>query len=430
MFIENRITKIARPAAISLAVLYVVMMALGLALETAAGSYFAGTEPLAVIVEVSVMTIWIVVGFLIVSRSPGHPVGWVWLLIPVIVAVDHLTWGLAYYGLNTNPGSLPGVSAAIVWNYWNGRTIGILPLTLLFLLFPTGKPLSRHWGWLAWISVGALAIHLPVAAIAPVPIGELPFPLDLLGAGKSLKSFLTPLFWISGVLLVGGAILATISLGIRLRQSVGVERQQIKWFVYAAAFFIPGVFLIIVSRIQRVMSEDVVFTIGVGLTLIAITGMAVASAVAILRYRLWDIDIIIRRTLIYGSLTVVLALLYFGVVTLLQGLVTVISGQSSPVVTVVSTLVIAALFTPLRRRIQDLIDRRFYRQKYDAEKIILSFLVQSRDEVDIDELAIRLLAVVDDTLKPESVSLWLRSRKDRSAKDYHLRRESVNSLYP
>ncbi|MDX1437416.1 MAG: hypothetical protein R3335_11425, partial [Anaerolineales bacterium] len=305
------IPKQARRVAYSAAGLYAGMMVVGLALETAAGSYFAGTEPLAVLVELLVMTVWTAAGFLLVSRRPAHPVGWIWLFTPIIVAADHLTWGLAYYGSITNPGSLPGVQAAIVWQYWNGRTIGILPLTLLFLLFPTGRPLSRRWGQLGWVSLGALLIHIPVAAFAPAPISDLPFPLDVLGASASLRASLAPIYWLTGLIPVLCALLATASLILRLRQSQGVERQQIKWFVFAAAFFIPGTLLIIISGIQRVIPQNLLFTLGVAVTLVAVAGMAVASAIAILRYRLWDIDIIIRRTLVYGLLTGTLVAIYF-----------------------------------------------------------------------------------------------------------------------
>ena len=143
-------------------------------------------------------------------------------------------------------------------------------------------------------------------------------------------------------------------------------------------------------------------------------GVPISIAVAILRYRLWDMDIVIRRTLVYGALTLTLALVYFGSVILLQSLVAAVGGQQTAVVTVISTLFIAALFTPLRRRLQNDIDRRFFRKKYDAEKVVAAFGSSLREEVDLDDLQVQIVSVVDETLQPEFSSLWLRPAKDRS----------------
>ena len=405
---KSRIIRNARTIASALLGLYLVLMSAGLALEIAAGSYFAGGELLSAVAEFILMTVWSIVGVLIVSRQPQHPVGWVWLLTPIIVAMDNLAWGYAYFGLFTNPGSLPGVNLMILWNYWTGRTVGLVPLTVLFLMFPTGRPLSSGWGMLAWIAAGAVAVHVPLAAVAPYPISYFPFPRDILGASESIQSLVSPLRWITGAMPVLCALLATLSLMLRLHQSRGVERQQIKWFVYAAAFFIPGTFLIIFSGIQDILSQNLLFTIGVGLTLISITGMSVTSAIAILRYRLWDIDIIIRRTLQYSFLSVTLISVYLAVVFLLQNIFTAISGQTSPIAIVISTLVIAALFNPLRVRLQDFIDRRFFRRKYNTELLIDRFSRTARDEPDLEVLSMRLIKVVQDTMEPEQISFWLR----------------------
>jgi hypothetical protein len=406
---KTLITKNARFIAFFLMGLYLLLMSTGLALQIAAGSYFAGEARLDAVAELALMLVWSMVGALLVSRQPQHPVGWVWLIVPIIVAIDNLTWGYAYYGLFTNPGSLPAVNLMVLWNYWTGRTLGLVPLTVLFLVFPTGRPLSRRWGWLAWIAAGSVAIYMPLSVIAPYPISYFPFPLDILGASAALKAWVSPLRWLAGVIPVLCALLATASLGVRLRRSRGIERQQLKWFVYAAAFFIPGTFLIIISGLQQVIPQNLLFAIGIGVTLLSISGMAVASAIAILRYRLWDIDIIIRRTLVYGALTATLVLVYYASVLLLQNLIATFTQQSqSPLVIVISTLLIAALFTPLRRRIQNGIDRRFYRRRYDAEQTLDAFAARLRQEVNLDQISHSLLAIAAESMQPEHASLWLK----------------------
>jgi hypothetical protein len=182
-----------------------------------------------------------------------------------------------------------------------------------------------------------------------------------------------------------------------------VEKQQIKWFAFAALLFGLQLFTDNITELSQPW-ESLKETLGLLI-------LPLGIGIAILRYRLWDIDIIIRKTLVYGALTLTLALVYFGSVVLLQSLVTAVGGQQSGVVTVISTLLIAALFTPLRRRIQNDIDRRFYRKKYDAEKTLAAFRENLRQEVDLEELSARLLAIIEETMQPEHCSLWLRKAK-------------------
>ncbi len=203
-------------------------------------------------------------------------------------------------------------------------------------------------------------------------------------------------------------LLAFTSLLVRLRRSRGVERQQIKWFVPAASLFPPT---LLALGLGSVLDVQPLILFAFALGQIAFTVMAIASGIAILRYRLFDIDIIIRRTLVYTLLTGALTLLYFGAVTLLQGAFRGLSGQNSPVAIVLSTLLIAALFSPVRRRIQRFIDRSFYRRKYDAAKTLAEFAASSRNEVDLEQLAAELMRVVQYTVEPVTLSLWLKQEE-------------------
>ena len=213
---------------------------------------------------------------------------------------------------------------------------------------------------------------------------------------KALLYTLTPLLY--------GA--ATLAVFLRLRRAVGVERQQIKWFAYSAAIFAIGVVLIV---IPLAIDTPPWYEWAATAIFAAISpAIAISIGIAILRYRLYDIDVLINRTLVYGSLTVTLVALYFGGIVVLQRVFVLLTGQQSTLAVVASTLLIAALFTPLRRRIQSFIDRRFYRRKYDAAKTLEAFSAKLRDETDLEALSDDLVGVVRETMQPAHASLWLR----------------------
>jgi hypothetical protein len=256
--------------------------------------------------------------------------------------------------------------------------------------------------------VVALTVGTISAALLPGPIEWLrPIhnPLGVEGA----RGFLGPVASISEKLENGVlALVAAASLLLRLRLATGKERQQIKWFAYAATVVSGS--LILTYTVSAAMDARWIARVSFGILVVGILGLSIAMGVAILRYRLYDIDLIINRTLVYGSLTVMLIALYFGSIVVLQGAFVAITGERSTLAVVASTLAIAALFHPLRRGVQAFVDRRFYRSKYDAAKTLDSFSSRLREETDLDSLSDEVLGVVTETVQPAHASLWLRPR--------------------
>jgi hypothetical protein len=357
-----------------------------------------------------------VVGALLVAKRPANPVGWVMAAVALIVGLGLVGDAYAAYVMTTRgqPDTLAVVGAWTQSWYW--YLLLSLVLVYLPLLFPDGRLLSRRWlpvavlagiGTLDMVVLGALTDTLRGTMVdykIDNPIG-----IEGLGPVEDLPVFGT----LGGLLLGVGTIGAVASVVVRFRRSQGTERQQIKWFVYAAA--LPLVFS--VSVLASDFLPEIVSSVALGLALVALPA---AVGVAVLRYRLYDIDVIINRSLVYGSLTATLALVYFGGVTATQTIFRALTGQQEQpqIAIVVSTLVIAALFNPLRRRIQAFIDKRFYRRKYDAAKTLEAFSAKLRDETDLDALNAELLGVVRETMQPAHVSLWLRpdmaSKKDEA----------------
>jgi uncharacterized membrane protein YhdT len=267
------------------------------------------------------------------------------------------------------------------------------------------------WLTVAFILVGVISFAFSPGALMGV-LGPIENPLGI--EGFSNVYYKAILFTIAPLLTAAVAL----SVFMRLRRAVGVERQQIKWFAYAAAANISASTLAYV--IPGVIDTPLWFErVGFVLNIVFIPAIPIAIGIAILRYRLYDIDIIINRTLVYGSLTLMLALVYFGGVTVTQALLSTLTGQEKlpQLVIVASTLLIAALFTPLRRRIQSFIDRRFYRRKYDARKTLEAFSAQLRDETDLEALNNDLVGVVKETMQPAHVSLWLRPDQPLSRRE-------------
>jgi hypothetical protein len=342
------------------------------------------------------------VGALIASRSPANPVGWLMCLLGLAFSIGHFSSQYAIYTLLAQPNSL-SAGEALAWiSSW------ILPPIIglqvfAFLLFPTGRLPSSGWRWLAWLTMACVVVGVVSSAFsveANAGLGPVQNPRGIRGFSNI---YVVVLSFMSTLLYVAVAS----SLVVRLRRARGMERQQIKWFAYGAGATISGITLAYV--IPNTIDVPSWFERAGFVVLIATTAaIPVSIGIAILRYRLYDIDLLINRTLVYGSLTATLVALYFAVVVLLQSLFVVLIGEKSTLAVVASTLVIAALFNPFRGRIQSVVDRRFYRRKYDARKTLESFSTQLRNETDLKAPSDDLVGVVRETMQPAHVSLWLR----------------------
>jgi hypothetical protein len=338
-------------------------------------------------------------GAIISSRLPGNAVGWIFLAIGLLLGLLFAVGAYADLAIDMGYDSLPGGWIAA----WIGTWIFIpaafgLPMFLL-LLFPDGRFISKRWRLVGWI-LGILVVFA-AASKALVP-GRIPPGLDnpLAPSGVAGEVFRV-LDSVTDALALPAFALAVAGLAVRLRRSRGVERQQLKWFTYCAALVGTGLGAgVFVSG----PVGGLAFLVG----LLALAGLPVAAGIAILRYRLYDIDVIVNRTLVYGSLTLSLVALYIGSVVSLQYVFRTLTGGGSQLAIVASTLVIAALFNSLRRRIQAFIDRRFYRRKYDARKTLEAFSSKLREETDLEALNDDLVGVVRETMQPARVSLWLR----------------------
>jgi hypothetical protein len=357
-----------------------------------------------------------IVGALIASRRPGNPIGWIcltaglfWMLFVVVAQYD--AYELATTGTLTSSATFDALYAWL----WV-PPIG-LPGIYMILLFPDGRLPSKRWRPFAWFAGTVMAVICVGFIFIPGPLEgnpgvRNPLGLEWLAWVRDVEIFIILLFPLC-------ILVSASSLVLRYRRSEGEVRAQIKWLVFAACFFgvfylgsLLGQFLFAPESGEAEGSSAPLWvTIVNNLRLISFAGVPVAVGIAILRYRLYDIEIIINRALVYGSLTATLVGIYFGGVVSLQYAFRALTGSESQLAVVASTLAIAALFVPLRRRVQALIDRRFYRKKYDARKTLDGFGARLRDETDLEVLRGDLVAVVRDTVQPAHVSLWLREPK-------------------
>jgi hypothetical protein len=345
--------------------------------------------------EAVVLLLLGVIGAVVTARQPRNAIGWILCAIPLslglLILGSHVYWSLA---LEDPEGSR--AAELVAWlSAWVWIPAMVSALTLFPLLFPSGRPLTSRWSWVAWVAIGSCPALFIGTAFAPGRLEDYPIQ-NPLGASGPIEIAVGAIGVLGFALMLGAMLAATASLVIRFRRSHGVERQQLKWVSAAAALFL----VIFVFPTDLLGGDDLGFA---GL-LLGLLLVASAVAISMLRYRLYDIDVVIRRTLTYGALSATLAATYL-VLVLLIGLAV---GESDLAIAG-STLTVAALFRPARTRIQATVDRRFYRRKYDATRTVAAFSSQLRDEVDLMTLNAELSAVVHQTMQPAHVSLWLRA---------------------
>ena len=384
----------------SLMVLSVVLLVSGIALDQMTRSTAQG-RPYYDSVTLSVLALaFSVVGAIIASRQPRNAIGWIFGGVGVTIGFSSFAGDYAEFWLASGFGRGVLGETAAWFSSWSWTLMVYLPTSFLLLLFPDGRLPSPRWRPVAWCSVLGLIGFLAGYTLEPGPLEDFPRIMNPYG----VDSLILEAVAVAGAILASASMVASaISLIVRMRRARRAERQQIKWLAYGGVLVVGAVF---VGGVISVWIGEV----GYALTSLGLLGVPIFTGVAITRYRLYEIDIVINRTLVYGALTAALVAVYFGGVATLHTLFRALTGQEQQpqLAIVVSTLAIAALFNPLRRRIQSFIDRRFYRRKYDTRKTLESFSAKLRDETDLQVLNNELVSVVRETIEPSHVSLWLR----------------------
>jgi hypothetical protein len=342
------------------------------------------------------------IGAIIASRRAHNPIGWLLCAAGLVFGAAMFASEYAIYSLLVAPGSLPAGETVVLGNpLW---VLGFNLLVVMLILFPTGQLPSGRWRWIVYLYVALACVEVVAMLFLPGTLEG----LDLIENPLGIEDSPIGRKPVQALVFTGGFV-ASGALILRLRRGSWVERQQIKWLAYAAVASTGG--SILTYTPPEAIGARWVTGVGYVLLELGVIGIPISIGIAILRYRLYEIDTLINRTLVYGALTVLLAVVYFGGVTATEAIFRTLTGQEQQpqLAVVVSTLVIAALFTPLRLRIQSFIDRRFYRRKYDARKTLEAFSAKLRDETDLDALSDDLVGVVRETMQPAYVSLWLRS---------------------
>jgi hypothetical protein len=394
----------------SLVALSVALLLGGLVLSRAASSTvpdlpFGGeTEDGSVVANLITLLPFSVVGAIIASRHPRNTIGWLFCSVGVTIGLNSFAGDYAEFWLASGFGTRSLGETAAWFSSWLWILLVYVPTSFLLLLFPDGRLPSPRWRPVAWGAALGAAGGVGGYALEAGPLVDFPQIANPYGVNGPVVGIVG----VAGSIVAAGCMVASaVSLIVRLRRAGSVERQQIKWLAYGGAVVVGTIGVGGLITLWSVPVSIVIMSL-------ALLGLPIFTGIAIVRHRLYDIDLLINRTLVYGVLTTTLVALYLGGVVVLQRIFVALTGEQSTLAVVASTLVIAALFNPLRRRIQSFIDRRFYRRKYDARKTLEAFSIKLRDETDLEALNENLVGVVAETMQPAYASVWLRPASDRS----------------
>ena len=390
----------------SLAALSLALLVGGIAFSRAASSTapdlpFGGeTNDASVVANVITLLTFSVVGAIISSRHPHNNIGWLFCSVGVTIGLNSFAGDYAEYWLASGSGMKSLAETAAWFSSWAWILLTYVPTSFVLLLFPDGRLPSPRWRPVAWGAALGIAGTIAGYALEAGPLEDFPQIANPYGVDGPIVGMVG----VAGSIVAAGSLVASaISLIVRMRHAGSEQRQQIKWLAYGGAVVVGT---ICVSGLINLWNVQVGIVVGN----VALLGLPVFTGIAIVKHHLYDIDLLINRTLVYGTLTTMLVAVYVGGIVLSQRVFVGLTGQEElpQLAIVASTLMIAALFAPLRRRIQAIIDRRFYRRKYDAAKMLSDFSARLRDETDLDTLSDNLVGVVKETMQPEHVRLWLR----------------------
>jgi two-component system NarL family sensor kinase len=397
--------RVARSIAWLLVAVYIILSATGLYLlgltNTIPGNSAFPLLPYAVVMIV--IGIWPVIGAQIISHHPHHPVGWLLFITFPVVAIVMFAIGYASYATSLAPDLLPIPGAILFWLKDPGMSIAIVALTLMFLLFPTGKLLSSSWRFVAWTSIGALPVVIGLLIVRPGPLLDFPSLDNPDAVSGPVWAALAPLHLAAITLLTLCSLAALVSLFLRLRRAQGDEAQQVKWLLLPAVIYWIGIPVYYLAELDP---SETLLGIGGILHLIGVPAIVIAVAFAIFKYRLYDVDIIINRTLVYSALTAIVVVIYVLVVGALGSL---FQAQGSPIIALLATGLVAVLFQPLRERLQQAVNRLFFGQRDDPMRTLAQLGKRLEAAIAPEIVLPTLVETISQTLKLPYVAISLRS---------------------